>query len=30
MSDNASTSTVYDLQRNRTGLTVSIGAALLL
>ena len=30
MSDNASTSTVYYLQRNRTGLTVSIGAALLL
>ena len=30
MSDNAPTSTVYDLQRNRTGLTLSIGAALLL
>ena len=30
MTDNAPTSTVYDLQRNRTGLTLSIGAALLL
>ena len=28
MSDNAPTSTVYDLQRNRTGLTLSIGVAL--